>query len=81
MWDFVVGVVVGVIGTKIIFKNKKTYKDVSAQADELVILPSEPIKIPAPRKYWLRGTLSNFWGPSLPDLSEDDDSATSSWMK
>ena len=72
------GLAVGFIGSKIIFRQRRSYKDVAAQADEVLMTPTAPINIPAARQSWVRGSLANFWGPSLPKISESGGSATSS---
>jgi hypothetical protein len=64
MYDFVVGLAFGTLLTRIFTKKHK--RDVSTQVDFVSdpVFPRSvvPVPIPNPRKSFVPGALSNFWG-------------------
>ena len=61
MYEFVIGVVLGVFGTRI-FSKKKKCKDSSVQVECVPTQVTTPLSIPNPRKSFVPGMLTNFWG-------------------
>jgi hypothetical protein len=59
MYDFIIGLAFGTLLTRIF--TKKKHQDVSTQVD-FVTVTSVPILIPSPKKSFVPGALSNFWG-------------------
>jgi len=62
MYEFFVGIVLGVFGTRIFSKKQKECKDSSIQVDSLPALMVASTPIPMTRKSFIPGALSNFWG-------------------
>jgi hypothetical protein len=59
MYDFVVGLAVGFLFTRVFAKKKR--KDESTQVD-FVTVTTVPIPIPIPKRSFIPGALANFWG-------------------
>ena len=62
MYEFFVGIVLGVFGTRIFSKKQKECKDSGVQVDPVPVEITAPLSIPNPRKSFIPGALSNFWG-------------------
>ena len=60
MYEFVVGLVIGVFGTRIFSKKRIECKDSGVQVECVPAPVTEPI--PMTRKMFIPGALSNFWG-------------------
>jgi hypothetical protein len=56
MYDFIIGLALGTILVKILPKKKR--KDASTQVDFV----SVAVPIPIPKRSFVPGALSNFWG-------------------
>ena len=64
MWEFMFGFASGAIASRLIsIRNSKT-RDAIVQVDDVIITPAQPIAIP--KRNFVRGALSNFWGPDSP---------------
>jgi len=60
MYEFIVGVIMGVVGTRVFSKKRPDSKDTSVQVDEPPMAYTAPI--PVSRRVFVPGALSNFWG-------------------
>jgi hypothetical protein len=57
MYDFVIGLAIGSLLTRLF--RKKNKKDESTQVDFVTVTT---VPIPIPRKSFVSGALANFWG-------------------
>jgi hypothetical protein len=57
MYDFVVGLAVGFLFTRVFAKKKR--KDESTQVDFVTVTT---VPIPIPKRSFIPGALANFWG-------------------
>lgn len=62
MNDFLIGLVIGAIVSRLSLKKKKENADAGVQADEVFLPPSQPIPIQNSKKSYIP-SLVNFWGP------------------
>jgi hypothetical protein len=58
MYDFLLGLILGMVSTRVL--SKKKVQSVSVQVDEPPIVHTAPI--PISRRVFVPGALSNFWG-------------------
>jgi hypothetical protein len=58
MYEFIVGVILGAVGTRVF--SKKKVESVSVQVDEPPMVYTPPI--PISRRIFVPGALPNFWG-------------------
>jgi hypothetical protein len=62
MYEFIIGVVMGVFGTRIFSKKRIEHKDSGVQVECVPAQVTTPLPIPNPRKSFIPGMLTNFWG-------------------
>lgn len=60
MYEFLVGIILGVFATRLVSKKRIESKDSSVQVDETPFVCTAPI--PVSRRVFIPGALSNFWG-------------------
>jgi len=60
MYDFLLGLILGMVSTRVLSKKRPASKDSSVQVDEVPIVHTAPI--PISRRVFVPGALSNFWG-------------------
>ena len=60
MYEFIVGVILGVVGTRVFSKKRPDSTDSSVQVDEPPMVYTAPI--PVSRRIFVPGALPNFWG-------------------
>ena len=62
MYEFIVGVVFGVFGTRIFSKKRIECKDSGVQVECAPVQVTTPVSIPSLRKSFVPDMLTNFWG-------------------
>jgi hypothetical protein len=60
MYEFLIGIGIGVAGTMSIPKPK--HKDACVQCETPETAPTSPVSVPVRRKAFIPGELCNFWG-------------------